>query len=168
MTQPEYVPVLEADKVRDGKKLPPHGGWRADRPGDLGGGQPTGARLGNTGPDAGYGLKLIKSFQDRLELAKGEHAADAIAGCFGVGSKRAALFGRAPVIYDYELALTLYGFLGGAPADLIAFRQPLFQSCAHHYFEARDLCDRVPESTLRMTPAQVRAKLGGWKQLIAV
>ena len=36
----------------------------ADRPGDLGGPQPTGARLGAQGPDQGYALTLVTLFDD--------------------------------------------------------------------------------------------------------
>jgi hypothetical protein len=127
-----------------------------------------GAKFGSTGPDLGYGLKLARMLQPRLKLGEGEHAVDAVAGCFAVGAKRAASFGRAPVIFDMELAYALWGFLDGAPADLVAFRAPLFMGAAHEYWEQRSIVDRVKPSTLRMTPAQVKAKLSDWKSLIDV
>jgi hypothetical protein len=102
----------------------------------------------------------------KVKLAAGEHSADAVAGCFAVGAKRAAMFGRAPVIFDMELAYTLWGFIGDAPADLVAFRQPLFMGAAHEYWEQRRIVDRVKESTLRMTVVQVRAALNDWKGLL--
>jgi hypothetical protein len=127
---------------------------------------PKGSKFGSTGPDLGYGLKLARILEPKVQLTEGEHAADALAGCFAVGAKRAALFGRAPVIFDMELAYTLWGFLGDAPAELVAFRKPLFMGAAHEYWEQRQIVDRVKESTLRLTPGQVREKLSDWKSLL--
>ena len=83
-----------------------------------------------------------------------------------MASARAALFGRAPVGKDVELALVLFGFLGGAPADLIAARAALFQAAAHHYRQQRRIVESVPESTLRLTPDQVRHQLTAWRTLV--
>jgi hypothetical protein len=167
MTQPEYVPVSTADRVRPVERLPVARPWRADRPSDEANAVvPSGSLFGHTGPDLGYGLKLARRFEDRLQSAEGEAAEDAVAGCFAVGSRRAAAFGRAPVIYDMELAYTLWGFLGGAPADLIAFRKPRFKGAAHDYWIQRDIADRVMEPTLRLSPAEVRARLHDWRSLI--
>ncbi len=167
MTAPDYVPLAGPDRIRPIDRLPVPHSWRSTRPGEaLDPVPPTGTRFGSTGPDLGYGLKLARRFEPKLQLGEGEHAADAIAGCFAVGGKRAASFGRAPVIFDMELAYTLWGFLADAPADLIAFRKPLFMGAAHEYWEQRQIVDRVKEATLRLTPAQVRAKLSDWKNLI--
>jgi hypothetical protein len=111
-------------------------------------------------------MGLARRFEDRLELAEGESANDAIVGCFAVGSHRAAVFGRAPVIYDMEFAFTLWGFLGAAPTELLALRTPLFQGAAHDYEIQRDIVDRVREATLPLTPAQVRDRLSEWNSLI--
>jgi hypothetical protein len=167
MTQPSYVPISSADRVRPVERLPVARAWRADRPSDEANSRvPTGPRFGRTGPDLGYGLKLAKRFEDRLELAEGESAHDAVAGCFAVGSGRAAEFGRAPVIYDMEFAYTYWGYLGGAPADLVAFRLPLFRGAAHDYWIQRDIADRVGDEVLRLTPAQVRGRLADWRSLL--
>jgi hypothetical protein len=167
MTQPHYVPIIAADRVRPVERLPPAKPWRPDRPADLRQpGMPRGPRLGSQGPDLGYGMKLARSLADRVVLADGESLDDAITGCFVVGAKRASLFGRAPVIYDFELSYTVWGFLPGAPADLVAFRTPLFEGVSHHYAEQRALADRVPEQTVLMTPADVRANLQSWRSLL--
>ncbi|HEX3426660.1 MAG TPA: hypothetical protein VHT30_11050 [Acidimicrobiales bacterium] len=169
MTAPDYVPLAGPDRIRPIDRLPVPRAWQATRPADEPSPiPPKGAKFGATGPDLGYGLKLARRFRDKLELTEGEDAEDAIAGCFVVGGKRAATFGRAPVIFDMELAFTLWGFLGDAPEGLIAFRKPLFQSAGHEYWEQRQIVDKVKDSTLRLTPAEVRAKLGDWKSLIAV
>src|SRR3954452_3287710 len=122
VTQPDYVPLKAGDRIRPVERLPPSGAWRADRPADLDRpGMPTGPRLGSHGPDLGYGIKLARMLVDRVRLTDGETMDDAVAGAFATGSKRSSLFGRAPVIYDFELAYTLWGFFDGAPADLVAF-----------------------------------------------
>jgi hypothetical protein len=166
MAAPEHVPVRLADKARSGTPIPPATTWKATRPGDLGGRQPGGPKLGRQGPDQGYALLLARRFADRLELAPGEHAPDAVAGAMVVAMARASLFGRAPVIHDLDLAFTLFGYLGGAPPELVAYRTPLFSGASHHYWDQRRIVDRVPESTLRMTPAQVRQKLSDWRSLL--
>lgn len=122
--------------------------------------------MGQPGPDQGYGLKLAKRFADRLVLEQGEHLDDVIAGCLPVALRRAALFGRAPVIYDFEHAYTLWGFLGEAPTELVRARSQLFESASHHYEYQRVIADSVPEGTLRMSPAQVAERLSGWRDLL--
>lgn len=142
--------------------------WRADRVADLHvPEQPHGPSLGIQGPDQGYALKLADDlFSDRLQLVAGETPHDAVYGCAMVASARASLFGRAPVGPDLEVAFTLFGFLGGAPPDLIAWRVARFSAIAHHYDQQRRLVASVRESTLRLTAAQVRERLSQWKELL--
>lgn len=166
MAQPEFVPLHAADRVRPAERLPAHGGWRQARPAELVSPDlPKGHRFGSPGPDQGYGLTLAKRFEPALELAEGEHREDAVAGSLGAGLRRASMFGRAPVIHDMELAFTIFGYLGGAPSDLVAFRVPLLRGAAHDYWAQRDVVDKVTEATLRLTPAQARAKLTEWRSL---
>ncbi len=168
MAQPEYVPLSPADRVRPAERLPVPDQWLQDRPAELTSpGAPTGRRFGTPGPDQGYALTLAQRFEERLELGPGEHGEDAIAGCVGVALRRAALFGRAPVIHDLELAFTLWGFLGDAPADLVEYRMPLFQGVSHDYDRQREIAERVAESTLRLTPAGVRQLLADWRELLS-
>lgn len=165
MAAPDYVPPMYADKPRAALPTPPPGRWTATRPADLQHGQPLGPRLGRPGPDQGYALMLAERFHDRLRLAEGEHRADAVAGCVALAMRRASLFGRAPVVHDLDLAFGLFGFLGDAPADLAAWRKPAFRGAAHDYWIQRRVVDAVPESTLRMAPANVRGGQAGWKAL---
>lgn len=168
MAAPDYVPVAQGDRPRQPLETPGHDGWTATRPADLVDRQPSGPYFGRQGPDQGYGLTLAERFLDRLLLAEGEDAHDVVAGCLGVGLARASLFGRAPVIYDMELAYGVWGYLDTPPADLVEFRKPLFAGASHHYWEQRQIVDRVPESTLRLTPAEVRRRLSEWKSLLTV
>ncbi len=167
MTQPSFVPVAGSDQVRRAYQLTVPSIWTTSRPSELRGTRaPAGTFLGTPGPDQGYALKLARRFEDRLRLATGEHAEDAISGCTAVAMRRAALYGRAPVIHDLVLAFTLWGFLEGAPADLVAAREPLFRSAAHHYQVQRTIADCVSQSTLRMTPQQVAGGLADWRSLV--
>jgi hypothetical protein len=86
-----------------------------------------------------------------------------------VALKRASLFGRAPVIHDIDVALTVWGFLDAAPDDLVEARRPLFEGVAngHHYVEQRRIVHAVPEATLRKTPQQLRDEVRtGWRTLL--
>ena len=114
-------------------------------------------------------MSLAQRMRSQLKLRDGERAEDAISGCLGVALRRAALFGRAPVIHDLQVAFGLFGFLSDAPdADLLALRTTRFRGVAspHHYAEARGIATRVPESTLRLTPAEVAAPRADWLALI--
>lgn len=129
---------------------------------------PLGPRLGSTGPDLGFGLKLAKQVGSRAVLTDGEHLDDVVAGCFACGARRASTFHRAPVVYDMEWAFTLWGFMPGAPEALIGFRVPLFAGAAHDYNRQRVIADTVPQAALWLAPAQVAAQLGDWQSLLAI
>ena len=167
MTQPSFVPVVEADQVRRASQLDVPSIWTTSRPSELRGTRaPVGALLGTPGPDQGFALKLARRFEDRLVLAAGEHVEDAVWGCTAVAMRRSASVGRAPVIHDLTAAFTLWGFFEGAPADLVGARAPLFRSASHRYQVQRTIADCVPESTLRLTPEQVADRLGEWRSLL--
>jgi hypothetical protein len=160
--------MTRADEVREVERMPPPERWVANRPAEVvvGAAPPRGKRFGTPGPDQGFGLKLARLLAPRVQLAEHEHLDDAVAGCVGVGLKRAARFGRAPVIYDMELAYTVWGFLGAAPQDLVAYRRTLFLGAHHDYWAQRAIADLVREDTLALTPAAAASKLTDWKSLI--
>jgi hypothetical protein len=168
MTQPNFVPIVESDQVRPAYRLRTPSDWRAGRVSDLLGPElPRGRELGIPGPDQGYAFLLGHTlFEDRLELTAGITAEDALVGCCELASARAALFGRAPVAKDIELALVLFGFLGGAPEELVTWRAMLFQAAAHHYHQQRMIVAVVPSETLRLTPDDVRGRLSDWRSLL--
>ena len=170
MSAPKFVPVATVGAFRDGEELPPAAEWRSDRPAEVAVHQPKGRRLGTPGPDQGYALKLANSFHGKLELVDGEHEHDVVLGCLGIALRRASLFGRAPVIYDLDLAFAVFGFTGegATPAGLVAYRTPRFEAAGHHYEVQRGLTDLVPETTLRMTPASVKQTVafGEWRSLL--
>jgi len=168
MTQPSYVPIIESDQVRPAYRLRTPGDWRQRRVAELVSPEPPrGRAIGTPGPDTGYALLLAHElFAERVELTDGIGLEDALAAGAVVAGRRAALFGRAPVAKDVELGLTLFGLLGGAPADLVAWRKGRLQALAHHYLGQRQLADAVPESTLRLDPSSVAARLGDWRSLL--
>jgi len=170
MTQPSFVPITDADQVRPAYRLRTPPDWRQDRVAELRSPEhPRGRELGVPGPDQGYALLLAhKLFEHRLELSEGISTEDAITASAEVAEARSALFGRAPVAKDLELALVLFGFLGPAPQELVKWRAPLFQAAAHHYMQRRQIVASVPEAVLRMTPDEVRAELHNWRSLLGV
>lgn len=171
MAAPRFVPVVPVGGFRDGEHLPPALEWTTDRPGEVRNGQPSGRKLGSPGPDQGYAIKLANLFHGRLRLVDGEHEHDVMSGCLAVAMKRSSIFGRAPVIHDLDVAFSVFGFLGDdpAPADLIRMRTSLFEAAGHHYEVQRHIADLVPESTLRLSPAEVRQlqRIDGWHKLLA-
>ena len=171
MAAPRYAPVSitsNAAAYRSPDHVPES--WQPGRKGGIDGLQPEGSHLGYQGPDQGYVLLLAERMRPQVKTQKGEHVEDAIRGCINIALRRASLFSRAPVIHDLTIALTMWGWLDASPpAELVATRSRLFEGVAHvtqHYGEGRRIADLVPESTLRMTPAQVAAAMpSAWKAL---
>lgn len=172
MAAPSYVPTSPTNVVWSYESPPwRERSWLADRPGDLGGeGQPAGEQLGNPGPDQGYAYRLVKQFAGQVFTSEGEHDADVVAGAIAVAMKRAALFGRAPVVHDLRVAFTVWGYLDEKPsAELVAVRRSLFAEVAngHHYNLLRAVADAVPPSTLRLTPDEVTKRhRADWRSLL--
>ncbi len=144
----------------------------ADRPGDFGGAQPTGDQLGTPGPDQGYAFKLARHFADRLHPGRLDND-DVTSGCVAIASKRAGLFGRAPVVYDLTAAFTMWGFLDPAPPSdagraqrtaLSPGRQRLITTS-----NAAELVDRVSAEVLLRPHAAINDDYGrDWTTNIAI
>jgi hypothetical protein len=165
MVQPAYVPLVSSDRVRPSSRLSTPPRWEQDRPAELGSLRPPEGRMfGATGPDLGFGLKLAKQVAGRAVLAEGEERDDAVAGCFACGARRASHFHRAPVVYDMEWAYALWGFLPGAPEDLVAYRRPIFAGAAHDYVRQREIADQVREQALYLSPGGALTGLSGWRR----
>jgi hypothetical protein len=158
MTQPTFVPIAEADQVRPARHMGVPGPWTTSRPAEMAGPlMRRDAGIGTPGPDSGFALRLAHRFEKELELGEGESAHDVLLGVALVACRRAALFGRAPCIYDVQFALNLWGFLDVAPAAVRAARRTAFSAISHDYEAQRALVDAVPEETLRLRPDEVRA-----------
>lgn len=161
MTQPTFVPISEADQVRPALHLHVPGVWTTDRPAEIV--VPEHARgrtLGTPGPDSGFAMRLAKRFGDELKLGEGETEHDVLLGVALIASKRAALYGRGPSVYDVRFSLNLWGFLDDAPAPLLVERRAAFSSISHDYVAQRALADAVGDDTLRLNPDEARFKGG--------
>lgn len=175
MAAPEYVPqkTVRSDKAYTSPPWRPDR-WMPERPGEIvtHGRQPQGGALGVQGPDQGYALKLANLFRGKLHLQPGEREDDALTGGLLVAMRRASLFGRAPVVHDLTIGLTVFGFLDESPdAELVAWRRPRFAevSSSHHYVEARALASSVPDEVLRLAPAQVAERhRADWRSLLVL
>ncbi|HEY7105452.1 MAG TPA: hypothetical protein VH986_03540 [Acidimicrobiia bacterium] len=156
-TDPFVTPGLEdtprqVPNLAPGVQYPPAKGWRADRPGDLESGQPVGDLLGRPGPNVGYALTLAARARDRLALAPFESADDGVAVVGELAMKRAASFGRAPVMTDVEVAATLLGYKGEVDPAFARWRAATVHGADHEYGVRRRIIDAVPDAVLRMPP----------------
>ena len=160
MAAPKYSPVDPTNNPRT-YASPDHVpvAWMPDRAAEIVGRQPKGARLGNPGPDQGYIFTLAKIAAGRIYVQEGESLQDAIQGSISIALRRASIFGRAPVMTDLTMALTIWGWLlESPPSELVSKRKKLFIGIAdvvHHYAEARNLVDMVPETTFMLSPQQL-------------
>lgn len=171
MTQPSFVPIAEADQVRAARRLHVPGPWSPDRPAEIRTPErPRGRRMGTPGPDQGFALRLARRFADRVRLADGESSEDVLHGAALLASRRAGLYGRAPSVHDLVVALSLWGYLGEAPPELVVARTQAFRSVSHDYDVQRALVDAVPEESLRLPPDEVARRVGAgeWRALLAV
>ncbi|MGQ0803389.1 MAG: hypothetical protein ACT4PI_05950 [Actinomycetota bacterium] len=165
-----YVPERLEDAPRQlpnlapGVKMPPAKPWRATRPGDLPAGQPHGKLLGSPGPNVGYAMTLANRERDRLALGPHEHADDALAVVAELAMKRAASYGRAPVMPDIDVALTLLGYKGEAPSDWVEWRSRAVHGAHHHYDVRRALVDAAPLDVIRLRPDQAAAHVDEFRQ----
>jgi len=165
-----FVPTDPSTRPRQqqnlppGVALPPASDWRSDRPGDLGPGQPGGALFGRPGPNVGYAYTLAQRAKDRFRLGPFEHGEDVVAVVAEIAGKRAALFGRAPVIGDIDLTLALLGYDGTASEAFVKARAALVHESGHSYRRRRALVDSVPDALLRTKPAQ--ADIESWRASI--
>ena len=162
-TDPFVAPTLDdhprqEPNLAPGVRLPAANAWVADRPGDLEAGQPTGAFLGRPGPNVGYARHPREPRRDKLGLADHESIDDALAVVVELAMKRAASFGRAPVMPDVDIASALLGYKGDVSHGFVEWRSRAVHGAAHEYEARRVLVDAVPDAVLRMPP-QVTALL---------
>jgi hypothetical protein len=165
-TSIEDVPRQEQN-LAPGVHRPPARPWLANRPGEvLGRTQPRGPRLGSPGPNIGYALTLVERVRERVALAPHEHFADAAAVIGELAMKRAASFGRAPVIADVEGAMLVLGYQGGVDPDFAKWRVQAVRGAHEEYWRRRAIVDAVDLDDLRAVPSalvprvmEVRAKV---------
>jgi len=164
-TDPYVAPELDelprqAQNVAPGVRIPAPAAWTIGRPGDeVATGQPRGLLLGSPGPNVGYALALVHRVRDRLALAPGEHRDDAASVVGGLGMRRAASYGRAPVMPDLECAMLALGYQGGCPPDFAAWRAQAVEGAHDDYARRRTICDAVPLDELRLAPTALMGRV---------
>ncbi len=146
MAQPRFAPIAAPDEVRAAYRLEVPRPWVPHRPGEFV--KDAAGVRGAPGPDQGYALGLVERLRDRLVLTPSEHAEDALAAAVVLALRRASLFGRAPVLGDLELALSLLGFLGPAEPEFVVYRKGLVDGIGHDYERQRVLSASVPLESL--------------------
>ena len=165
-----FVPPDPGDRPRQqqnlppGTALPPARHWRAERPGDLGSAQPRGSLLGTPGPNVGYAYTLAERAAERLQLGSHETVHDVVPVLAEIAGKRAALFGRAPVIHDVDAAVKLLGYDGSADPDFAEIRALIVQEAGHDYLRRRAIVDTVPEQLLRLPPSDLGPTISEWRR----
>jgi hypothetical protein len=164
-----FVAPDRADHPRQQQNLPPGLGypparsWRANRPGDLAAGRAGGTLRGRPGPNVGYAYTLAERTRDRFKLAPHEHLDDAISVVAEIAMKRAAAFGRAPVIGDVELVMVLLGYDGSVDEAFAAWRARAVHGAAHDYPARRAIVDSVPDSLLARTASTAGDDVANWR-----
>ena len=155
MAQQPNVEITDAEKPRTRLEPGPAVKWRADKPGMVTGPDdvPGGGLLGTTGPDPGWGLKLIAntSLPD-----DDEHFREVVTG---LTLARAASFGRAPVPEDIEVALALCGYGFEAPDHVLERRERWIDAAAHDRRPGATAVAEVDKAVLREPPARIHAVL---------
>lgn len=142
----------QLQNLAPGVRIPPAKPWYSDRPGDdVAYGQPRGRLFGVPGPNIGYALTLADRIAERLTLAPTERVEDAIAVVSELAMKRAASFGRAPVMADLHVGAHLLGYLGGCDPDDALWRAAAVDGAEHDYNVRRAICDAVDVDALRLT-----------------
>ena len=155
MAQQTNVEITAAEKPRTRLEPGPAVKWRSDKPGMSTGPDEVagGGYFGTTGPDPGWGLKLIA--QATLPNDD-EHFREVVTG---LTLARAAALGRAPVPEDIEVALALCGSGFEAPEQVVARRERWVEAAAHDRRPGATAVAEVDRSLLLETPTRIHAIL---------
>ena len=171
MSAPRVAPVSTSQEVNsyEGPNHVPDS-WVPGRKAEIEGFQPAGRRLGYQGPDQGFALTIANRFRERIKVGNGVTTEDAIRGTVAIALRRASIYGRGPVVHDVKLALAIWAWLdSNPPSDLVGRRRELFEGLGnviHHYAEARDVADLVPEATLILDPESASRRMpNDWRSL---
>jgi len=111
--------------------------------------QPHGLFFGSPGPNVGYAMSLTHRAGLGFVLADHEDRHDAEAVVATVAMRRAASFGRGPVVSDVEHAAELLGYGGGASSAFVAWRADAVAGAHHEYGARLRISDAVPTEVLR-------------------
>jgi hypothetical protein len=167
-----FVPADPADRPRQqqnlppGAALPPSRRWQAERPGDLVASSPQGGLFGSPGPNVGFAYTLAERVADDLVVTEHEHIDDVIPVLAEVAGRRAASFGRAPVIHDVDAAMKLFGYDGSADPAFAKARALLVHEAGHSYYKRRGIVEMVHDELLRKPPGELDAAVYEWRRQV--
>lgn len=155
MAQQPNVEITDAERPR---AIPQPGvavKWRADKPGIPVGptGTPGGGYFGTTGPDPGWGMRLV----NHAELPDDDPDLRRVLS--GLVMARAAALGRAPVKEDLEVALILCGYDADPPAEVVERRKRWLDGSPHEQRPGATAVAEVDKETLVMKPERLRYAL---------
>lgn len=157
MAQQPNVEITAAEQPRTKLEPGPAVKWRSGKPGMSDGPDAIagGGYYGTTGPDPGWGLKILANVSLPDDTP---HFRDVVAG---LTLARAAALGRAPVPEDIEVALALCGYGYEAPADVIEARKRWVDAAAHDRRPGATAVAEVDRELLILKPDRVIASLRG-------
>lgn len=147
-----------------GVTLPPSGHWTGGRPGDAAAQNMAGELRGTPGPNVGFGYTLAERASSGFETQPSEDRHDAASVVAEIAMKRAASFGRAPVVGDIEFAVELLGYDGRADDDFVRERARRVHGAGHDYPRRRAIVDAVPLSILRLSRKEIGEAVPGWRE----
>ena len=113
---------------------------------------PSGPGFGTPGPDAGWGLRLIRQLDPGVDP-------DLEAVLAALMTARAARFGRAPVAEDLEVARLLNGLDEGLPQSMIDRSKRWVAAVPHERSKGRTAVGEIDPDLLALTPDELRKRL---------
>ncbi len=171
MGQQPNIELEIADLPRPEPGPAPARRWRPRRPGEIRSPDetPWGGAFGTTTPDAGYALRLVT--ERHPELAPGEDLHNVEAALMALATARASHYGRAPIMRDVDVAMTILGYVAdGIPVSLIdelkRDRAQWLANLGHDAAKARALVTAVPIENLVAPLDDLRARMVSGERLI--
>jgi hypothetical protein len=164
MTQPDFVPISisVAKFYREAVPLP-----EIARPAEPKGRRRAVGRLkGSPGPDQGYVLRLIEDVIDKVVIGQRESLSNVKTALQLVASKRASLFGRAPMKSDVDFSVELLRLSEVADDTFVEVRRVLLSGVAHDYIAQRTLSDLFPDELLKLSLAELKEHAEIWDEWI--
>ena len=142
--------------------------WRPTRPGEIlaPADMPSGPSFGRPGPDAGWGMRLVR----RAEFDRGRRPRQLEALLNALVGARAAAAGRGPAPQDVEVALSLVGLrtegLDEAARVRLDARREEWLDAASGRSAGRAALRAIPDDLLSEAPERVRARLSADPSLV--
>lgn len=158
-TDPFVAPRLgdgsrQRQNLSPGVDYPPASAWEANRAGDLPTGQPDGPLYGKPGPNVGFATKLAHGRSDRMHLRDQEALEDVLPVVAEIAMRRAASFGRAPIVHDIDFASRLMGYDRPVGHDF-DWRLLAVEGAHEEWPRRREIVNAVPDDMLRLAPDQL-------------